>query len=1053
MIKVHFIDVGFDHLKTILHMADIHVRNLRRHKEYEKVFQKIYVHAKKLPKESIIYIGGDIAHAKTQMSPELIRMISNFLRTLADIRPTIFVLGNHDLNLNNRNRLDALSPIVNNLKHPNLHFLKESGIYEIADVSFVVMSVFDEPENFIKAKDVNGKTKIALFHGIIANSKTDFGFVLDSNVKISIFKGYDMALLGDLHRQQYMNNEKTIAYCGSCLQQSHGEILNKGFLLWDIPSRTSKFIEIKNDRGFYTLYIDNGVVPDVSDMPKYANLRIRTINTEPSELKLAIAEIRTKYGIKKITISRMDTLSQQKSGDRKSLINIGNISEPKFQFQLIKDYLERNYSLDDSIVTKINNINKDLNDSLPDAEISRNIIWKLKKFEFENMFSYGKGNVIDFEKLNGIVGIFSPNSTGKSSYLDSLTFCLFDTCSRAFKAIHILNNKKKNFWCKVNFEMNGYDYFIERKAITQASGKVKVSVDFTMIDDTGDIISLNGDQRRSTNSNIKRIIGTYDDFVMTTLSVQNNFTVFIDKTQKERKELLADFMGIGIFDQLHSLAKDEISEVASVLKSFSDNDYGKELSDFNQLLKQYCSEYVLLEEKKNDLVDSKKVLDIKRMVLSKQLKPIDKSIIDIVKLTNDKDNWCKDLITIEADIKYNQNLKNENYKLKLSTQKIISTYIENKTDKKFNEFEKLNADRTAVKIEIDKLKISVRHKLEKLDKLHDLEYDPNCKFCMNNIFVIDAINTKKELKDDKIIAKKYIDNIMNLEINIEQIKSIGIDKEHLDSAKQKLIEIENKDIKLNSHEKLLIERKKGISSSILMVKEKITKHHQQKQNILINEKINLELNQFNSDIEEVEHKIGSVEYELTTVHGEQKVVETKIQAINNTIKKIEKLESEYEAYEYYLDAINRNGIPYELITQILPTIEGEINNILAQIVDFNIKMEMDGKNINTFLVYDEDNIWPLELCGGMEKFISSLAIRIGLINVSNLPRTNFLIIDEGFSALDEENFNSLYMLFQYIKIQFNFMLIISHLESMRDIVDIILDINKVNGYSTISNIN
>ena len=47
----------------------------------------------------------------------------------------------------------------------------------------------------------------------------------------------------------------------------------------------------------------------------------------------------------------------------------------------------------------------------------------------------------------------------------------------------------------------------------------------------------------------------------------------------------------------------------------------------------------------------------------------------------------------------------------------------------------------------------------------------------------------------------------------------------------------------------------------------------------------------------------------------------------------------------------------------------------------------------------------LELTSGMEKFISSLAIRVALINVSNLPRPNFLAIDEGFGTLDSENLN------------------------------------------------
>jgi exonuclease SbcC len=134
----------------------------------------------------------------------------------------------------------------------------------------------------------------------------------------------------------------------------------------------------------------------------------------------------------------------------------------------------------------------------------------------------------------------------------------------------------------------------------------------------------------------------------------------------------------------------------------------------------------------------------------------------------------------------------------------------------------------------------------------------------------------------------------------------------------------------------------------------------------------------------------------------------------------------------------------------LPQIEAEINNILTQIVDFTVLLETDGKNINGYIVYDEDNYWPLELTSGMEKFISSLAIRTSLINVTSLPRPNFLAIDEGFGVLDSDNLNSMYMLFDYLKSQFEFMLCISHIDAMRDVVDKLIEIKKTNGYSKIN---
>ena len=72
-----------------------------------------------------------------------------------------------------------------------------------------------------------------------------------------------------------------------------------------------------------------------------------------------------------------------------------------------------------------------------------------------------------------------------------------------------------------------------------------------------------------------------------------------------------------------------------------------------------------------------------------------------------------------------------------------------------------------------------------------------------------------------------------------------------------------------------------------------------------------------------------------------------------------------------------------------------------------------------------------------------------LVNVSNLPRPNFIAIDEGFGSLDTDNFNSLYLLFDYLKNQFDFIVTISHIDKTRDMVDQIIDITKVGGFSSI----
>ena len=99
-------------IKKIYHIADVHIRNLKRHKEYREVFQTLYEYIKTTKTDdSVIVLCGDIVHAKTDMTPEVIEMTQTFLKNLSDMLPTILIPGNHDANLNNPSRLDALSPI------------------------------------------------------------------------------------------------------------------------------------------------------------------------------------------------------------------------------------------------------------------------------------------------------------------------------------------------------------------------------------------------------------------------------------------------------------------------------------------------------------------------------------------------------------------------------------------------------------------------------------------------------------------------------------------------------------------------------------------------------------------------------------------------------------------------------------------------------------------------------------------------------------------------------------------------------------------------------
>jgi len=1048
LIKPKVVKVPFRKLKYIHHISDIQIRNLKRHREYEEVFERTYEQVKKHKDNAVAYIGGDIAHSKTDMSPELIDQLSRLFKNLSDICPTIIIAGNHDCNLNNRSRLDCLTPIVDNLNHPNLHYLKDTGVYKCADVSFVVWDVWDDKKEYIKAKDVEGDTKIVLFHGTVDRCETDLGFRLPSDVKITQFKGYDMGLLGDIHKRQHLNKEETISYCGSLVQQNHGEGLSHGYLLWDVAKRKSEYIEIPNDYGYYTLDIDNGVVPNADDMPKKARLRVRVSNTSATELKKALAVIHNKYGIEEMSVTRTDSLYNT-DRVRNKKISVGDINNTDVQYQLIVDYLNANHIVDDETLLKIKNINESLNQNLPEEEVYRNVNWKLKKFEWSNMFSYGEDNVVDFTKLNGIVGMFAPNAQGKSSLLDALSFCLFDTCSRAFKAENVLNNKKKDFYCKVNFEIDGQEYYIERVAKKKRRGNVKVDVDFYTIDDTGEKVSMNGDQRRTTDVNIRKVIGSYDDFILTTLSSQIKNSIFIEKTQKEKKTLLAQFMGLEIFDKLWTTASEEIKDVSAVLRNFKQNDWERELSEIKEQKKEFKKIHTDLLNERKEIQSKKKLIENNIISLTKKLKPTDKSVEDIDKLKDNKSALSDTLSKIdselgEVDIRIKKTgLLNTELNIKIQSHK------DEKTEENFVELEHLENHKKELEIDLDKMKIEVRTKLDKIEKLGNLEWDDDCEYCMSNPFTLDAMETKKKLEVDKDVVKDYLIKLDGVSEKIKTLYHARERKTDLDNIMNKLQKVLSLKNELDSKKVLQEEKRKNVLHQLSNVEEKIIKYYEQEQDIVYNQQIESEMHTKQIELDDTNNQEETLSDSVNNIFGEIKVVDTKRKSILDNIKKVEDLESKYHAYQYYLDAVKRDGVPYELITKALPTIEGEVNNILAQLVDFQMLFEMDGKNINNYIVYDDDNIWPLELSSGMERFISSLAIRVGLINVSNLPRSNFLAIDEGWGTMDSDNLNSVYSLFQYLKSQFQFALIVSHIDSMRDAVDTLLEIKKEKSFSSV----
>jgi len=155
-----------------------------------------------------------------------------------------------------------------------------------------------------------------------------------------------------------------------------------------------------------------------------------------------------------------------------------------------------------------------------------------------------------------------------------------------------------------------------------------------------------------------------------------------------------------------------------------------------------------------------------------------------------------------------------------------------------------------------------------------------------------------------------------------------------------------------------------------------------------------------------------------------------------------------EILEYANSDIN-NLDKQRILKQKLPLLNEEIAKILSNIVEFEVFFESSGDKLDINIKHPYYDPRPLSMGSGAEKTLASMAIRLALISITNLPKSELFILDEPATALDQEHMEGFTNLLRIIKNQFKTVILISHLDSLKDVVDMTIDIDKVDGYASV----
>ena len=822
-------------ISCIYHISDVHIRNNERKDEYINVIDNVCEVLKKSKciKNALVVVTGDLLDSRNTISGTGLTVSKYLFETISEIMPIIVIPGNHDCNMKNIEDEEILSPLLKD-SYENIHYITNTGAYQYNNIIFGVTDVRTNEILTCKEIDVKSIEKymnkyvIGLYHGTIRSSKLNNGYKMNDkkNPSMESFAGYDCVMLGDIHKHQYLGNEKRIAYAGSLIQQNYGESLDKhGILKWDLKTMKSELIEIHNDYGYITLNVNNNKLMEnlkKIKVPKLSRFKIKITNTEKEIIDKIVNEITEKYNpieilrIPQNGINNKNEIVVNKN-EQSSILQLDQ------QLKYIKEYLQN--EMEDDQIKGILKLHEEIYNNVlkEDIHFTSGQSWKLHKILFSNMFCYDENNIVDLTMYdeNTIKGIIASNYMGKSSIVDIILYCLFDKFSRGDKPRDVMNNQKNNMSCTLTFSVGIKKYIIEKSGIRSGTrvnsetrlyelndnNKIELARD-NKSDTNEDVIKVNKTKgnKSSTNAIICQLIGEYDDFVSTCICTQINSGIFIDKAPTEKNKILCEMLKLDVFDKYRKCARNKLNDISAEINKCKTSG-------------TMALDKISINELNLSIKKIKSEIDISNNTLNKMNgKIINQPILNLpyelsdIKLQHE-DDFNYEIGELEKYIDDNKNINYDNnqkmlkkYELELINlkEKYSIKTLDDNLDKYNDGSKKLREKIIPELPEIvpESILLDQRIKCKKyVDKIEDQK---NILGIEGEFCIIDVIN---ELKYQKKLLEKDIDDIGV--ITIEQLhKKITQCKNKKSSIEKQLNILINKNSTLTDNEIISLKQEK-----------------------------------------------------------------------------------------------------------------------------------------------------------------------------------------------------------------------------------------------------
>jgi exonuclease SbcC len=935
-------------IRKIAHLADIHIRKSPAlHEMYIRQFNLLYDDLRK-NKPDLIIIAGDLYHDYIDLSGEAQLLMASFLNNLSRIAPVVITRGNHDLQKKNLSRIDVIQTVTQMINNPKITYYNKTGFYKYDNITFAVWNHRDRElrnpwEDKTHVKDKN-QIYIDLFHDPISGCLSHNGEPMkDLNYfSVNDFKG-DFTMMGDIHLYQKFGKLDNVVYPSSLIQQNFGELPHShGYVMWDIISKTHDFIEISNEHTYINF--------ELSENTDYDNLNLSSkyIKSEP-EIKVKWRDIKAninrdneikirkyvkeKYGLDKLVVERFPIYTDISDIQ---MVNEGiNVNDLSVQRAIFEEFLKAN-GYDADFIKEVIKIDDLVNSRLNINNEKVQIEWRIESFWFDNFKSYGDGNIIDWNRINGIIQIHGENQQGKTTILDAITYILYGittstTKEEKFGDNRFINNKRNLDYCKGGsvLNINGELYTMFRKTERKwkrnkvdGIGSINSSLEFYRGTEMKPENLINGEQDKDTQKLIDNALGNFKDFIRLALTTADNLNDLLSVDRSVFVDSLIKDAGYDIFET-------KMSEYKSIQKEEKDERITINIIEEETKITTYKNQIAELNRAKTEIDD--KITNVK--VIKEQR-------------NKDKESKIKELHKIDDDLQdvnidtLNENILSNDTKIEennTSITNIDTEVLELPTTFDYESFNKKSVDYEEKKNRITTLRIEVTELISSIktyetnisqidDKISNIVKDKITEINSEVTKITNNIENKKKdviqlVKDNmselKTELQKCSNEIQNLTTKQDSIKENAtklkdeiselenskncitcgrpldnLEPEHIEHVKERINKIKGDLLKLQEQYNSLENLKKPFkdkSKTILEKSEKIKnknfeddevlKSEYDKALLFINENEEI-IKKHNADVELLnQNKLDSfedIQQKIKTIKDNEKVYRTKI---------------------------------------------------------------------------------------------------------------------------------------------------------------------------------